>query len=113
MSEPIIKVTIVYDSKSKSEECDAHCGVDWSSAEAITLASQRIKERFGDRIQLECLDLSKPRTNHRTLKLKQAIRNGNLPLPLLNINGQTRISGQFDIRLLLDAIDAEIETKSK
>jgi len=34
-----------------------------------------------------------------------------LPLPLLIINGEPRIPGQFDIRLLLDAIDAEIEIK--
>ncbi len=47
----IIQVTVVDD--STSEKCDAHCGVDWSAVEAITLASQRIKDRFGDKIQLE------------------------------------------------------------
>lgn len=113
MSEPIIKVTIVYDSKSKSEECDAYCGVDWSSAEATTMVSQRVKERFGDRIQMEYLDLSKPETNHHTTELKQAIIKEKQLLPILVIDGRTRISGQFDIRLLLDAIEAEIETKSQ
>jgi hypothetical protein len=34
-----------------------------------------------------------------------------LPLPLLIINGEPRISGQFDIRFLLYAIDTEIEIK--
>ena len=52
-----IQVTIVED--SKVEKCHAHCGVDWSSVETIALASQRIKDRFGDNIQLEYLDLSK------------------------------------------------------
>jgi hypothetical protein len=35
-----------------------------------------------------------------------------LSLPLLIIDGQTRISGQFDIRQLIDAINAEVEIKS-
>ena len=104
-----IQITIVDD--SKGEKCNAHCGVDWSSAEAIALASQRIKDRFGDKIQLEYLDLSKPMTNHHSLELNQRIRNKNLSLPLLLINGEPRISGQFDIRQLLDAIDAEMEIK--
>ena len=102
-----IQVTIVDD--SKGEKCDAHCGVDWSSVEAITLASQRIKDRFGDKIQLEYLDLSKPVDNRNALELIRGIKNKDLSLPLLLISGESRISGQFDIRLLLDAINAELE----
>ncbi len=105
-----IQITIVDD--SKGEKCEAHCGVDWSSAEAITLANQRIKDRFGDKIQLAYHDLSKPETGHHALEIDQRIRNKNLSLPLLVINGHPRIAGQFDIHLLLDAIDAEIEIKS-
>jgi len=106
LSKPDIQINIIDD--SKGERCDIGCGVDWSSAEAITLAKQRIKDRFGDRVQLEYIDLSKPIGN-RALELNQRIKD--LPLPLLLINGEPRISGQFDIRLLLDAIDAEIEIK--
>ena len=107
MIKPVMQITILDD--SKGEKCDAHCGVDWSSAETIALASQRIKDRFGNRIELQYLDLAKPMTTRQALKLKRQIRNKNLALPLLIINGEPRISGQFDIRLLLDAIDAEIE----
>jgi len=103
------QVVIVED--SKGEKCDVHCGVDWSSVEAITLASQRIKDRFGDKIQLEYLDLSKPIANRHALELFQGIKNKDLSLPLLLINSKPRISGQFDIRLLLDAINAELELK--
>jgi disulfide oxidoreductase YuzD len=103
----IIQVTVVDD--STSEKCDAHCGVDWSAVDAITLASQRIKDRFGDKLQLEYLDLSKPIANRHALELIQGNKNKDLPLPLLLINGEPRISGQFDIRLLLDAINAELE----
>ena len=106
-----IQITIIDD--SQGEKCEAHCGVDWSSAEAIALASQRIKDRFGDKIQLEYLDLSKPVANRHSLKLNQEVRNKNLSLPLLLINGEIRISGQFDIRLLLDVIEAEMEINSQ
>jgi len=109
MADMKIQITIVDD--SKSEKCNAHCGVDWSSPQVIALASQRIRDRFGDKIELDYLDLSKPITNHHTPELNQIARRENLPLPLLVINGQSRISGQFDIRLLLDAIDAELEIK--
>lgn len=106
LSKQDIQVVIIND--SKGERCDTDCGVDWSSVEAITLARQRIKDRFGDRVQLDYIDLSKP-VSGRALELNQRIKD--LPLPSLVINGESRISGQFDIRLLLDAIDAEIEIK--
>lgn len=106
LSKQDIQIVIIND--SKGERCDIDCGVDWSSVEAITLARQRIKDRFGDRVQLDYIDLSKP-VSDRVLELNQRIKD--LPLPLLVINGESRISGQFDIRLLLDAIDAEIEIR--
>lgn len=106
MNKQDIQIVIVDDSKGR--KCDTNCGVDWSSVGAITLAKQRIKDRFGDRVWLEYIDLFKPLSD-RALELSQKIKD--LPLPLLVINGVPRISGQFDIRLLLDAIDAEIETK--
>ena len=104
-----VQVTIVDD--SKGEKCEVHCGVDWSSVEAITLASQRIKDGFGNKIQLEYLDLSKPIANRHVLELFQGIKDKGLSLPLLLIEGEPRISGQFDLRLLLDAINTELEIK--
>lgn len=105
-----IHISIVDD--SKAERCNALCGIDWSSAEAVSVATERIKDRFGDRVQLEYLDLSKPITNHCHLELSQGIRNRSLSLPLLVINGKPRISGQFDIHMLLDAIETEVEVIS-
>ncbi len=102
-----IQIVIVDD--SKVAKCDAECGTDWSSAEAISLASQQIKDRFGNKIKLEYLDLSQTAAYSHALELSQDIKNKNLLLPLLLINGQTRISGQFDIRQLLDTIEAERE----
>jgi len=105
-----IQVIVVDD--SQGEKCEAHCGIDWASAETISLATERIKDRFGDNIQLSYLNLSKPITNQHALELSQGFRSKNLPLPLLVINGQPRISGQFDIQRLLDVIEAEVEIRS-
>ena len=105
-----IRVTIVDD--SQGVKCDAHCGIDWSSAEAMTLATERIKKQFGDRVQLEYLDLAKPIIGDHALELSQQVRDKDLSLPLLVIDGQPRISGQFDIRQLVNAIEVEVEIRA-
>ena len=109
-----IQIIIVDDIKGEKydAECDAMCGVKWSSAEAIALASRRIKDRFSEEIKLEYLDLSQPAANPHTLELRQEIKNKDLSLPLLLINGQPRISGPFDMRQLLDSIEAEMEIEA-
>ena len=94
---------------SSREKCDADCGVDWSALENIDLVCQQIKDRFAGKIELQYLDLSKAVTDDDTLQWSQTIENKSLALPLLLVNGQIRISGLFDIRQLLDAIEAEIE----
>ena len=107
MVKNIMQITVV--DNSKGEKCDAHCGLDWSSPEAMDFASQRIKDKFGNKVQLEYIDLAKPNTHRRILELEQQVKAKNLTLPLLMINSQPRISGQFDIRMLLDVIEAELE----
>jgi len=104
-----IKIVIADDRKVK--ECNVGCGMDWSSAETITLAKQQIKDRFGYGMQLEYFDLSEGVSRQHALELQQKVKDKNLPLPLLIINGEPRISGRFDIRMLIDAIDAEMEIK--
>ncbi len=107
LTEHTIQITIIDD--GRRQECEVECGMDWSSPEAFALANQRIKERFGDKIQLEYLALSKATANHHALEWNEVIKNKNLPSPQLFLNGQLRIAGQFDIRQLLDAIEAETE----
>lgn len=107
MPEPTIQITILND--SRQEECEAACGIDWSSSEATSLASQRIKDRFGEEIQLEYVDLAKAKADDDILKWNEEILQRNLSFPLLLLNNQVRISGPFDIRQLMDTIEAEIE----
>jgi len=102
-----IRITIVDDTRKR--ECDAACGEDWSLPETLALTRQRIKDRFGEKAELKYLHLPGARADHQALEWTRLIRDKNLSLPLLLINGEIRISGQFDIRQLLDAVEAEIE----
>lgn len=105
MPERSIQITILNNKRKLS--CEADCGIDWSSSEAIELASQQIKEKFDKETNLEYVELAQTNTNVQ--EWKNRIETNNLSLPLLIINGQLRISGPFDIRQLLDTIEAEIE----
>ena len=107
MPEHGIQITIIND--SRWEECEAACGIDWSSPESTTLAGQRIKDRFGEEMSLKYLDLAEVKPNPEIQKWNEDIKDKNLSLPLLVLNGQLRISGPFDIRQLLDTIEAEME----
>lgn len=102
-----MQITIVDD--SKGNKCEANCGMDWSSAETVVRASRQMKDRFGEGIHVKYLDLSQQVTGNQAAELKRRVRDENLSLPLLLVNGKLRISGQFDIRLLLDIVDAERE----
>jgi disulfide oxidoreductase YuzD len=105
-----IKVVIAND--STAPQCDAECGTDWSAAEAIDLARQQIQDRFGGDIKLEYIDLSQPAAHADAPALRREIRDKTMPLPLLLINGQPRISGLFDIRQLMDTIEVELELEA-
>ena len=111
MPEHDIQITIIND--SRWEECEAACGIDWSSPESITLAGQRIKDRFGKEMQLEYLDLASVKASDEIQKWNEDVRDKNLSLPLLVLNNQLRISGPFDIRQLLDTIEAEMEIMTR
>ena len=110
MARKNIHILIIDD--SNAEKCDSRCGVDWSLAQNLALARERSNERFGNQINVQYLDLSQPATNNRAQEWRRRVSQENLPLPLLVINGGVRISGQFDLRMLLDAIDAQREIKS-
>ncbi len=102
-------IQVVIIDGSNRQKCDGYCGLDWSSAETIRQANERIKAIFGDRVKLKFLDLSQPGESNQEPPPK--VSSQELSRPLLLINGEVRISGQFDIRMLLDAISAEIEIK--
>ncbi|UCB43551.1 MAG: DUF1462 family protein [Dehalococcoidales bacterium] len=107
MTEATVDIKIIDDTSRR--DCDAACGTDWSSPEAINLASRQIRSRFGEEMQLEYVDLSRTIPDHAIARWQQTIRERSLSVPLLLINGQLRVAGQFDTRQIIDAIEAEIE----
>lgn len=107
LSKQTMKITIIDDSSLK--KCNGDCGVDWSSAEATSLARQRIAERFGDKIKLVFHDLTQTTADAEALEWKETIKDKDLSVPLLLVNGKIRISGLFDIRQLMDTIEIEME----
>ena len=108
MAEPAISVIIVHD--GKGTDCEGGCGIDWSSAEATAPITEQLEKRFSDSIRLEYIDLSRHTTGHAS-EIARIVSDEDIPLPLLLIDGRPAVSGQFDARLLLDAIDAEIEMR--
>jgi len=100
-----ITVTIVFD--SKGTKCEGSCGLDWTSVESVTVIKKRINDRFGDTAELGTLDLSSD--DKDVTELRKRISRNSYSLPLLLVNGEVRISGEFDARQLLDAIEVEQE----
>ena len=92
-------VTIIGGSE---DECGERCGTDWSSAEVIASVRQSIKERFGEGVELEYIDLAESKAGQ--CEIMDRYR-----MPALLVNGKLRISGHFDVRQLFDVIETELE----
>jgi hypothetical protein len=107
LPDPAIQITILDD--THKDECEARCGIDWSLPESLSLVRRQGKERFGDKLVFEYRDLSKAADDSGALSWKKEIRDKNLLLPLLILNGQIRISGLFDFRQIFDAVEVELE----
>jgi len=106
----VVEINIIDDTGRR--DCDMNCGTDWSAQEAVVLANQRIKSRFGTEACLEYIDLSQTIPDDRTAQWCQAIMERGLSVPLLLINGHLRIAGQFDTRQIIDAVEAEMELRT-
>ena len=107
MTEAAVNIKIIDDTSRR--DCDAACGTDWSSPEATELAIRQIRDRFGEETKLEYIDLSRTIADQPIAQWHQTIRERGLSVPLLLINGQLRIAGQFDTRQIIDAVETEIE----
>ncbi len=106
MPEGKLRMTIVNDSSQKV--CEADC-IDWSKAETLVEAKLKVLQTFGDRAELDYVDLPKSKNNLLVKRMRQATEG--MPLPVLMANGKPRIAGQFDLRQLLDIIETELEAE--
>lgn len=109
MTKAAIEIDIIDDTSRR--DCNADCGTDWSAREAVDLASQQIKGRFGAETRFDYIDLSFTTPDNRIAGWQEAIKGKNLSVPLLLINDHLRIAGQFDTRQIIDAIEVEMELR--
>jgi disulfide oxidoreductase YuzD len=103
----IIQVSII--NGPDRQDCDASCGTDWSLRESMELAEKQVRNRFGEGVHLTYLDLARKEKVDSLVEWGKKIENENLSVPLLVLNGHLRITGNFDIRQMLDVIEAEME----
>lgn len=102
-----IRVTVIDD--ARAEKCEGSCGLDFSSPGALEEVNRLLKKLYGETVQLEYLDLAETSTSRSHPEIVERIRAENLALPLLLIDGNLRISGYFDIYLLQNVIQTEME----
>lgn len=101
-----IRISIVDDTSRR--DCDAGCGTDWSSPDVVDLASRQLEARFGSGASLDYRDLARSSSGAESA-CRRSIRERGLSVPLLLINDRLRVAGQFDTRLVIDAVEAEME----
>jgi len=102
-----IQVAIIND--PAGQDCDASCGTDWSLTASLELAEEQVRRRFEDKVHLSYLDLTGTEEVDALIEWREKIMNENLSVPLLVLNGHLRITGNFDVRQMLDVIEAELE----
>lgn len=102
-----IQVTILGD--SSAPPCEGDCAINWLKPEHRASAAKGLAARFGDDVQVEFVDVSGPLKKAAHRALVQRARKEGLTFPVLLINGNTRIPGPFDMRMLLDIVEVEAE----
>ena len=57
---PSIKVTVIDD--TGAGKCEAHCGLEFSSPQVVEQVKELLINLYGEKIQLEYLDMAEPLT---------------------------------------------------
>ena len=108
--QPAITVTVVDD--PAGTKCEARCGLDISSPETFRSTAGVLRKLFGARVKLEYATLDAIQTGPLA-DLAEKVKGDELSLPLLLVNGKPRVSGYFDLHLLQESIQAEIEMAAR
>lgn len=106
----LVRVTILDD--SRSQRCEGRCGMDLSSPGELEALAELLNKTYGESVRLEYRDLCSSPVEDALIAIEEKASLDALPLPLLLINGKPRISGYFDLRLIQDVIQAEMEISS-
>ncbi|MBI4302668.1 MAG: hypothetical protein HY664_08685 [Chloroflexi bacterium] len=92
-----LRVTICQN--SLDEGCVAGCG------EPIDFIIQHLERRYGKTVILEQVDLANHSSCEQNQQLVRDIRQNQLPLPLLAVNGIPKIYGRMDFRMVSEVIE--------
>ena len=95
-----ISVTIFDDSSSE------HCLV---CGERFELVIEHLKERYGDEVVVEHLDLAEPAIRLQHQEVVNRVKESGLMLPLVAINGVLRLCGGVEYRTIVEAIETQKE----
>ncbi len=99
----------IFDQRGEGKVCLEGCGADWCAPEVQQEAVERLRQIHGDQVRFEFFDLADPGGRARNPQVAAQVQSGGLQLPLLMINSEVRITGHFDLRQLVDAVEAQEE----
>lgn len=102
-----MKVVIADNVSARS--CQAPCGVSWAG-EALEEARQAARDKFGEKVSLRYVDLKAGTAE--AAKLRKLLDESKASVPALVVDDEVRISGRFDMRMLLDVIATEMEIET-
>ncbi|MFQ5825874.1 MAG: hypothetical protein ACE5IA_00825 [Dehalococcoidia bacterium] len=109
MKRPSSIQVAIFDQRGEGKLCLEGCGADWCSPEVQQEAEERLRQLHGGEVSIEFFNLEDPGMRAWNPKVVARIQDEGLLLPLLMINGEVRITGHFDIRQLVDAVEAQKE----
>ena len=95
-----ISLTIFDD--SNGEYCSS-CG------ESVELVIEHLREKYGDEVTIEHLDFAEPAICLRYQEIANRVKEGELMLPLVAIDGVLRLSGALGYRTVVEAIETQKE----
>lgn len=103
-----LPVSIIIDSRKKAW-CEGDCGLDWSKPDNQSMAFREVQARFGNTVRLTFCDLANS-VNCGVSGSGEEKNSGTPSLPVLAINGQPRITGLFDVRMMSLVVEAALES---
>lgn len=92
-----IQVTI-FDDRA-AEHCPGGCG------DSLDFVTSYLKERYGETVEVEYLNLAQPAVRRRNRKILAQIEEQGLLLPLVALNGRLKLSGSVEYRAIVEAIE--------
>jgi len=97
---------VVLEHREMGKPCTEGCGMDWLVEENQKLAHELVEQGFGSSVSLRFVNLAEPGAEAAYRSLVEHVRAEGIVLPVLIINGEVKIAGYFDLRMLNEMIDA-------